>query len=230
LWPGQDPIGRRLLFEPEVSAQVVGVVGDIHSSGLDVPPKPEFYISALQSPYTPFSLAIHTNVEPLSLAAAVRRAIWSVDPDQPIADVASMDQILDKEVFSRRVQTDLLAAFALVALLLAAVGLYGVLAYQVGTRIPEIGVRMALGAAPSDVLGSVVGQGVRLAAIGVVAGAAGALALSRLIAGFLFGVSSSDPATYAVVAFVLLGTAAVAGYIPARRAMRVDPVTVLRQE
>ena len=230
LWPGQDPIGRRLLFEPEVSAQVVGVVGDIHSSGLDVPPKPEFYISALQSPYTPFSLAIHTNVEPLSLTAAVRRAIWSVDPDQPIADVASMDQILDKEVFSRRVQTDLLAAFALVALLLAAVGLYGVLAYQVGTRIPEIGVRMALGAAPSDVLGSVVGQGVRLAAIGVVAGAAGALALSRLIAGFLFGVSSSDPATYAVVAFVLLGTAAVAGYIPARRAMRVDPVTVLRQE
>jgi predicted permease len=230
LWPGQDPIGRRLLFETQVSARVVGVVGDIHSSGLDVPPKLEFYISALQAPYAPFSLAIHTKVEPISLAAEVRRAIWSVDPDQPIAEVASMDQILDKEVFSRRVQTVLLAAFAVVALLLAAVGLYGVLAYQVGTQVSEIGVRMALGAAPSNVLGNVVIGAVRLAAIGVLAGAAGALALSRLIAGFLFGVKPSDPATYIVVAFVLLASAAVAGYAPGHRAMKVDPMTALRQE
>ena len=230
LWPGQDPIGRRLLFETHVAAQVVGVVGDIHSSGLDVAPSPVFYISALQSPITPFALAVHTRVAPLSLAANVRRAIWSVDPNQPIADVASMDQILDKEVFSRRVQTALLAAFALVALLLAVVGLYGVLEYQVGTQIPEIGVRMALGAAPSDVLGNIVGRGLKLGAIGVLAGAAGALALSRVIADFLFGVKASDPLTYAVVAFVLLATVAAAGYVPARRAMQVDPMTALRQE
>jgi len=230
LWPGQDPVGRRLLFETHVSAQVVGVVGDIHASGLDVPPSPVFFISALQSPITPFSLAIRTRVAPLNLAAAVRRAIWSVDPNQPIADVASMDQILDKEVFSRRVETVLLAAFALVALLLAVVGLYGVLEYQVGAQIPEIGVRMALGASPSDVLGNIVGRGLRLGAIGVLAGAAGALALSRLIADFLFGVKASDPVTYAVVACVLLATVAVAAYVPARRAMQVDPMAALRQE
>ena len=141
-----------------------------------------------------------------------------------------MDQILDQEVFGRRVQTVLLAAFAVVALLLAMVGLYGVLAYQVGAQVPEIGVRMALGAAPADVLRNIVRQGVRLAAMGVLAGIAGALALSRLMAGFLFGIKPSDPLTYAVVALVLLATAAVAAYLPARRAMQVDPMAALRQE
>lgn len=230
LWPGQDPVGRRIQFETDVSAQVVGVVGDIHSSGLDVPPSPEFYISTLQSPYPPFSLAIHTRVAPLSLTAAVRRAIWSVDPNQPIADIAGMEQILDKEVFNRRVQTKLLAAFAIVALLLASIGIYGVLAYQVGRQGPEIGLRMALGASPANVVGRVVGDGLKLTAIGVLVGVAGALALSRLLATFLFGIKASDPATYAVVAFVLLATAAVASYVPARRAMQVDPMTALREE
>jgi ABC-type antimicrobial peptide transport system permease subunit len=205
-------------------------VGDIHSSGLDVPPSPEFYISTLQSPYPPFSLAIHTRVAPLSLTAAVRRAIWSVDPNQPIADIADMEQILDKEVFNRRVQTKLLAAFAIVALLLAAIGIYGVLAYQVGQQRPEIGLRVALGASPANVVGRVVGDGLKLTAIGVLVGVAGALALSRLLATFLFGIKASDPATYAVVAFVLLATAAVASYVPARRAMQVDPMTALREE
>ena len=230
LWPGQDALGRGLRLEIGVSARVVGIVGDIHSSGLDVAPSPEFYLPTLQSPYPPFSLAIHTRVAPLSLAGAVQRAIWSVNRDQPIVEMASMEQILDKEVFNRRLETWLLAAFAAVALLLAAIGLYGVLAYLVGRRIPEIGVRMALGAAPADVLGSVVGQGLKLTAIGVLAGATGALALSRLLATFLFGVKASDPVTYAIVAIVLLATAAVAGYVPARRAMRVDPMTALRQE
>jgi predicted permease len=230
LWPGQDPVGRRIQFETDVSAQVVGVVGDIHSSGLDVPPSPEFYISTLQSPFPPFSLAIHTRVAPLSLTAAVRRAIWSVDPNQPIADIADMEQILDKEVFNRRVQTKLLAAFAIVALLLAAIGIYGVLAYQVGQQRPEIGLRVALGASPANVVGRVVGDGLKLTAIGVLVGVAGALALSRLLATFLFGIKASDPATYAVVAFVLLATAAAASYVPARRAMQVDPMTALREE
>jgi len=230
LWPGQNPIGRRIQFEADVSADVVGVVGDIHSSGLDVPPKPEFYISTLQSPYPPFSLAIHTRVAPMSLAPAVRQAIWSVDPDQPIANVASMEQILDKEVFNRRVQATLLAAFAVIALLLAAIGLYGVLAYQVGRQIPEIGIRVALGASPANVLRHVVGDGLKLTAVGVLAGAAGALALSRLLASLLFGVKASDPATYAIVAVVLLAAAAIASYMPARRAMQVDPIAALREE
>jgi len=184
----------------------------------------------LQSSSPPFSLAIHTKVAPLSLAGAVRQAIWSVDPNQPIAQVASMEQILDQEVSSRRVQTTALAAFAIVALLLAAIGIYGVLAYQVGSRIPEIGVRMALGASPSNVVWRVLGNALKLTALGVVVGAAGALAVSRLLASFLFGIKPSDPATYAVVAFVLLATASVAVYMPARRAMQVDPMTALREE
>jgi ABC-type antimicrobial peptide transport system permease subunit len=153
-----------------------------------------------------------------------------VDPNQPIADIAGMEQILDKEVFNRRVQTKLLAAFAIVALLLAAIGIYGVLAYQVGQQRPEIGLRVALGASPANVVGRVVGDGLKLTAIGVLVGVAGALALSRLLATFLFGIKASDPATYAVVAFVLLATAAVASYVPARRAMQVDPMTALREE
>jgi len=230
LWPNQDAIGRRVVLGEGVQLQVVGVVGDIHQSGLDVPPQPELYISALQVPYPPSSLAIQTKVAPAGLAVAVRRAIWSVDPDQPITEMASMDEILDKEVAGRRVQTTLLAVFAGLALLLAAIGLYGVLAYSVTRQIPEIGLRMALGAAPANVLRRIVGDGLRLWAIGAALGAAGSLALSRLLASVLFGVKPTDTATYVVVAVMLLLTAAVASYLPARRAMRVDPIVALREE
>ncbi len=230
LWPNQDPIGRRIFFTTEVSAQVVGVVGDIHQSGLDVPPKPEFYVSALQAGPGASSLAIHTGVDPASLAQHVRKAIWSVDPDQPITQLATMEEILDNEVFQRRVQTALVAVFAGLALVLAAIGLYGVLAYLVGRQIPEIGVRMALGAAPVDILRRVVAQGLRLTAIGLAFGIAGALAVSRLLTSVLFGVKSTDPATYVLVALALLATAAIASYLPARRAMRVDPITALREQ
>jgi predicted permease len=230
LWPGQDPIGRRIMPGTKYQWQVVGVVGDIHQAGLDVPPKPEFYLSALQAGSAANSLAIHTSVEPASLASAVRQAIWAVDPDQPITDLASMEEILDKEVFQRRTQTTLVAVFAGLALVLAAIGLYGVLAYLVGQQIPEIGVRMALGAAPSDIARRIVGQGIRLTAIGLAIGVAGALAISRVLTSVLFGVEPTDAATYCVVAAVLLLTAAVASYVPARRAMRVDPITALREQ
>lgn len=229
VWPNQNPIGRRLIFGPR-EARVVGVVGDIHQSGLDVPPKPEFYISALQAGFKASSLAIHTSVEPTSLASAVRQAIWSVDPDQPIIELASMEEILDKEVFQRRVQTALVGAFAGLALALAAIGLYGVLAYLVSQQVPEIGLRMALGAAPSDIARHIVGHGLRLTAIGVALGVAGALAISRLLTSVLFGVKATDPATYGIVAVVLLVTAALASYLPARKAMRVDPMVALREQ
>ncbi len=208
----------------------MGVVGDIHQSGLDVSPKPEFYVSALQAPFPPTSLAIHTSVEPTSLASAVRQAIWSVDPEQPITGVASMEEILDAELFQRRVQTTLLAAFAGLALVLAALGLYGVLSHLVGQQIPEIGMRMALGAAPSDILRHIVGHGLWLTGIGLGFGIAAALAVSRLLGAVLFGVKPTDPLTYGAVTVVLLLTAVIACYLPARRAMQVDPIIALREE
>jgi predicted permease len=230
LWPGQDAVGRRVIFEAGVSAPVVGVVRDIRQDGLDSAPKPEFYISTLQAGSYPGALAIRTAVDPSSIASAVRQAVWSVDPEQPIIDVLTMEQILDKEVGQRRLQGSLLTMFAGLALLLAAVGLYGVLAHSVGERLPEFGLRMALGATPASLLGGVIGRGVALAAAGMAAGLAGAIALSRLIAAFLFGVTATDPATYTAVAVVLLLTAALASYLPGRRAMRVDPAVALRQE
>lgn len=229
-WPNRDPIGRKIIFESGFEVPVTGVVGDIHQDGLDQPPKPAFYISALQAGFPPGSLAIHTQVDPASLASAVRQAVWSIDPDQPVTEVATMEEILDREVFARRLQMTLLAAFAGLALLLAAIGLYGVLAYLVGQQLPEIGVRMALGAAPADILRRVLLRGLRLALIGIALGFAGALVLSRLVASVLYGIKPGDPPTYALVALVLLVTAALASYLPARRAMRVDPIATLREE
>jgi ABC-type antimicrobial peptide transport system permease subunit len=191
---------------------------------------PAFYIPALQAGFFPGSLAIQTSIEPAGIAQAVRRAIWSLDRDQPITDLATMDEILDGELLQRRIQTTLVGVFAGLALLLACVGLYGVLAQVVGRRIPEIGLRMALGAAPSGILRQVVGHGLKLTLIGVGIGIGGALAVSRLLATVLFEVKHTDPATYAVVAIVLLLTAAIASYLPARRAMRVDPIVALREE
>jgi putative ABC transport system permease protein len=229
LWPNQDPLGRQILIGDDLRLSVVGVVGDIHQEGLDVPPNPEYYVVA-KSRYLQSSLAIRTLVDPNSVVPAVRKAIWSLDPEQPITDVATMEEILDKEVFQRRVQTTLLAAFAGLALLLAAVGLYGVLAYLVSRQVPEIGIRLALGATPSHILRRVVGHVLQLTLVGLCVGVAGGLALSRVLNSVLFGIAATDPATYAVVALLLLLTAIMAGYVPARRAMQVDPIVALREE
>jgi putative ABC transport system permease protein len=230
LWPGQDPIGRNLVFERGVFARVTGVVQDIHQEGLDTAPKPEFYVSSLQAGFHSGSLVIRTKVDPHSIVAAVRKAVWSLDAEQPVIDVLTMDEILDNEAAQRRVQAMLLAVFAGLAVLLAAIGLYGVLAYSVGQRWSEFGVRMALGASPAMLLGRILGQGLTLTVIGLAAGFAAALALSRLLAAFLFGIEATDPATYALVAGVLLLTAGLASYLPGRRAMRVDPAVALKQE
>ena len=230
LWTDQNPLGRRVVFGTELQVPVIGVVGDIHQSGLDAPPQPELYISALQAGFPASSLAIHTKVAPAALEAAVRRAIWAADPDQPITDVATMEEILDRDVSGRRMQTMLLTAFAGMALLLAAVGLYGVLAYLVTRQIPEIGLRMALGADPAHVLRRIVLHGLQLAVAGTALGAAASLVLARLLVSELYGVKPAYTATYAAVSAVLLVTAALASYVPARRAMRVDPIVALRDE
>jgi predicted permease len=230
LWPGQEAVGRKLFFQANVYAEVIGVVRDIHQDGLDTGPKPEFYISALQAGFSSGSLAIHTKVDPASIAGAVRQVIWNLDPEQPVVDVVTMDQILDNEVSQRRIQAMLLGVFAGLAVLLAAIGMYGVLAYSVSQRTPEFGVRMALGASPGMLLSRVIGQGVMLTLLGLAGGLAAALALSRLLESFLYGVQATDPVTYAAMAVVLLMTAVLASYVPGRRAMRVNPAVALKQE
>jgi putative ABC transport system permease protein len=230
LWPGQDPLGRRLVLRENLLVPVVGVVGDVHQSGLDVPPQPEFYLSALQGFRSADSLAIHTKVDAASLTGAVRQAIWSVNPDVPITDVATMEEILDQEVFQRRVQTTLLGFFAALALVLSAVGTYGVIAYAVAQRTHEIGVRMALGAERIEVLRLVLGQGLKLTLIGVAVGITGAFGLTRFLSSLLYGVKPSDPLTFTAVSLLLTAVALFASYIPARRASKVDPVVALRYE
>ena len=230
-WPNSDALGKRFRMDPNAPPiRVVGIVGNIHQSGLDVAPNPEIYRPYKQERTGISALVIRTARDPLALAPAVRRIIRDLDKDQIISDVQSMDQVLDREVFQRRLHMLLLGAFASLALGLAALGIYGLLSYVVVYRTQEIGVRMALGAHPRDILRSVVRHGVLMAAAGIAAGLAGALVLARVMSHMLFGISPSDPQTYAGVAVGGLAVAVLASYIPARRAMRVDPVVALRDE
>lgn len=229
LWPGQSALGSMLYLGKE-KVPIVGVAADIHQSGLETAPKPEFYVSSLQAGFPVGSMAIQTKADPEDLTAEVRKAVWSVDPDQPITTLTSMEQVIDDEFMHRNTHTTLLGAFAGLALLLASIGLYGVLSYVVGRQKQEIGLRMALGASPADMLRRVVGNSVRLVLAGVAMGVAGSLAAVQVLASLLFGVKPSDPTTYAIVAAILLATSAVASYLPARRAMRVEPMDALREE
>jgi putative ABC transport system permease protein len=228
-WPNENAVGKRIRMGPDWST-IVGVVGDIKTAGLDVPSQREMYLPAAQVPRAATSLAIHTRGDPAKLAAAVVREIHAVDPGVPVLQVSTMEEILDREVFGRRMQTTLLASFAAVALLLAALGIYGVLAYAVAQRTQEIGVRMALGARPADVLRQIAGQGMGWSAMGILIGAAGGLGLTRMLSKMLFEVSATDPATFAGAAALLLAVAWTASYIPARRAMKLDPIVALREE
>ncbi|MGH8095003.1 MAG: FtsX-like permease family protein [Chthoniobacterales bacterium] len=172
-------------------------------------------------------LVIRTAGDPAGFAPTVRREVQALDKDQPIYNVRTMDDVVTDSLGTRRVSMQLFAVFAIAALLLAAIGIYGVMAYSVTQRTHEIGIRMALGAQRSDVLGLVVRQGMTLAAIGVVAGLAGAFGLTRMIANLLFGVGASDPTTFIGISFLLLAVAFIACYLPARRAAKLDPVIAL---
>jgi putative ABC transport system permease protein len=237
-WPGENPLGKRFKLGPGDSQRpwvtIVGVIVDVKEMGLEAPAKAEMFLPYQQLPNMlwniPRDLAVHTTGDPLSVAAAVRQAIWSVDRNQPVSNIRTMDEILSEEVAQRRIGMTLLAAFAALALLLASLGIYGVLSYSVAQRTHEIGIRMALGAGRKDVLQMALADGMRLAAAGVVIGLGASFALTRLMERLLFGVSASDPLTLGGVTLLLVAVALVACLIPARRATKVDPVVALRTE
>lgn len=228
-WPNRNPIGERFsIDDPEIT--IVGVVADIHAAALDRAPQPTVYVPYRQDPWPFMVFALRTSAAPATLTPAVRDAIWRVDKDQPVGAVRTMDQQLSNSLTRRRFSVSLLTAFGIVAVVLAAIGLYGVLAFIVAQRRREIGVRMALGAQPRDVIARVMAQGLRLAGIGVAIGLALALAGSRLLSSMLFGTSPTDVGTFAVVAELLVAIAAAASLVPALRASRVDPLIALRDE
>jgi predicted permease len=234
-FPGEDPVGKRLSpgkpESPDDWVTVVGVVKDVHQFELDAEPKPQMYLTYEQAGFfAPGHLVVSTSVEPRSLATAVRDAVWGIDKDQPVSNVSTMEDVLSESIARQRFSMILLGVFAAVGLILAAVGLYGVMSYSVAQRRHEIGIRMALGAQGSDVLKLVVGQGLKLVCVGVAVGLVAALALTRVMASLLYGVSSTDPATFAVISLVLVGAGVLASYIPARRATKVDPIIALRYE
>ena len=233
-FPGSDPIGQRLHLgsTDEPWYTVTGVVGDVKQASLDVAAGDAVYIAAPQwySPDRVRSLVVRTRTDPAALSLQVRNAIWSVDKDQPTSRVATMDELLAISAAERRFALVLFEAFAIVALLLAAIGIYGVLSGSVAERTREIGVRTALGASRGGILSLIFRQGLSLTGIGVVLGIAGAVTATRVLETLLFGVSRLDPLTYAGVVALLAGTALVACWLPARRASLVDPVITLRSE
>ncbi len=212
---------------------VVGVVANTKQMGLDAAPYPEFYTplqqTSIQSFLWPRYLLVRTKRDPLALSGAVRKAVWAVDPAQPI-DFRTMRDVLDAQLANRTTQLTLIGGFAALALLLASIGLYGVLSYTIARRRSEIGLRMALGAQRSSVVASVVRNALLMAMIGLAIGLVACLALSRLLAAFLFDVRSTDPVTFAAASAALLLVALLASYVPARRAADVDPATALRIE
>jgi putative ABC transport system permease protein len=232
-WPDEDPIGARLQVNwthPDVHPEVIGVVGDVHVSTLDGDLRPTIYYAQAQEPSGSMTIVARHAAGAGGLATSVRAAVRELDHDLPVTDVATMSTRLVRSMSDRRYPMLLLAAFAALAVLLAAVGIYGVLSYAVNQRLREIGVRMALGARRSDVLGLVIGSGMRLTLVGVAIGAAGGLLASRALGRLLYGVTATDPLTFAAVAGLLAVVALIAIYFPAARATRVDPMTVLRTE
>jgi putative ABC transport system permease protein len=233
-WPNEDPLGKRISFNRRENVQVwreiVGVVGAVKHKGLDADYRGQLYFPHPQNPWGNMYLVVRTTNEPSSMAAMVRSAIQSVDKDQPVYRVMTMETLLNESVAQRRFSMLLLTLFAVVAVVLAIVGLYGVMSYGVSQRTHEIGIRMALGAQARDVLRMVVGQGLLLALIGVGIGLVAALLLTRVMSSLLFGVSATDPFMFASIPLILAVVALLACYIPARRATKVDPMVALRYE
>jgi len=232
-WPSEDPIGKRLnLGEANNPSwwEIVGVAGDVKAFGLEQETHADLYRPFLQVPFPLIAFTIRTAADPMRLAAAVRQEIWTVDKDQPVFKVLTMEQLASDSVTFRRVSMLLLGFFAAVALVLAATGIYGVMAYAVTQRTHEIGIRLALGARTQDVVSMILRQGMLLALIGVAIGLAASLALTRVMSSLLYGVSATDPLTFIGISALLVGIALLACYLPARRATQVDPMVALRYE
>jgi putative ABC transport system permease protein len=234
-WPNDDPIGKRLKPGSATGSgpwrTVIGVVKDVRQNDFVAEPKMQMYFSFRQvKSLVANALVVRTTVDPLSLATSVRNSVWAVDKDQTVANMDSMEHIVAGAVARQRFSMLLLAIFAGVALVLAAVGIYGVMSYSVAQQTREIGIRMALGAQRSDVLKMTIKQGLKLVGLGLVIGLAAAFVLTRVMATLLFGISATDPLTFITISFVLLVVAMVASYIPSVRAMRVDPMVALRYQ
>jgi predicted permease len=226
-WPDGDALGARLRVEGR-TAEVVGIAGDLRHRGLDRPPEPEMYVSALQIPFHSMAVVLRARLEPEAAVALLRDAVRGLDPELPVHSVHRMEDLLTTSILARRITMVLLVAFAVLAVVLSAVGLYGVVSYSVGRRIPEFGIRMALGARGRDIVALVLASGMRLVGAGVALGIFGALALGRLMSGLLFGVGPADPPTYAGVVLLLAAVGLLASWMPARRAGAIDPMTALR--
>jgi putative ABC transport system permease protein len=234
LWAGESAIGKSIKQgwpeSPGTWREIVGVVADVKFEGVTVETPMQVYLPLTQESARGLAIIARTPAEPAAMTATIQAAVHQLDKDLPLYAVRTMDQVLDTSMARERMSMLILIVFATVALTLASVGLYGVVAHGVTERTHEIGVRMALGAEPRHVLGLVVRQGLSMALIGTAIGVAGAMALSRTVQGLLFGVTATDPATFAAVIAMLLGVALVACYVPAWRATRVDPTTALRAE
>jgi putative ABC transport system permease protein len=232
-WPGENPVGQHVIIDASSGPrryEVVGIVGDVKAFGLEEPAEGEMYFSYWQAPDALLGIVLRTSGDPARLANALRQAVWSVDREQPVTYVLTMSELAAESLTFRRSGMTLAGSFALLALLLAAIGIYGVLSYSVTRRTREIGVRVALGATRSEVGRLVVREGMLMAGIGIATGLAAAALLTRFLRSVLYEVAPHDPLTYAAVAAMLLAVALCAAWLPARRATGVDPVIALRAE
>jgi len=231
-WPTQDPLGRRVRFARNPTkpwTTVVGIVRDIKSDGLDIDGVPHIYVSAYQDPTKEFSVVLRTSLPSTLLEPQIRHEIQDIDPGLPVFGVSSMNDVLDRSLASRRFSANLVGVFAGLAVLLASIGIYGLLAYMVGERSREIGIRMALGAQRDDILKVFLCKGVALAGVGIVAGLVVSASTASMMASLLYGVHPHDPAVFLIVPLLLFATAVLASYLPARRATMVDPIIALHE-
>ena len=232
-WPDEDPVGKKIklafLGQPKVR-EIIGVVGDARHTGLDSNPRTEIFLPHPQEPYGSMTYVVRTPRESAALLQAVKKEVWAVNKDLPFASIATIDELVSRSLGERRFNLLLLGSFAIIALTLASIGIYGLMSFSISRRTHEFGVRMALGAQTRDVITLVLREGMVLTMTGVALGLVASVALTRLLSSLLFGVTATDPATFAVVSFVLAGVALAACLVPARRATRVDPMVALRYE
>jgi putative ABC transport system permease protein len=229
----EDPVGKRLTLRwsnKPLTTEIVGVVGDVLHTGLDSNPRPEIFLHLPQAPFGSMTFVVRTQNDPLLLLPALKKELWSVNKDQPIYSLRTEEQLISASLGERRFSLYLIGIFGIVSLTLAAVGLYGLISISTSQRTQEFGVRIALGAQSSSILKMVIGEGLLLAVIGVVVGVGGSLLLTRFLSKMLFGITPTDPFTFASISAVLVLVALLASYVPARRATRVDPLIALRQE